>query len=80
MHRTGNNTWRLKPDGQAILATFAPGGPEKCSGLDIVQYDARKLGLELGPGFTLVEQQDEAHLTPARREQLFNFFRFKRQD
>jgi SAM-dependent methyltransferase len=69
----------LKPLGQAILATFAPGGPKKCSGLDIVQYDAEKLGRELGPEFTLLEQQDEGHLTPAGREQLFNFFRFERR-
>lgn len=68
----------LKAGGQAVLATFAPGGPVKCSGLDIVQYDADKLCNELGPDFTLLEQQEERHLTPAGREQLFNFFRVKR--
>jgi SAM-dependent methyltransferase len=69
----------LAPGGQAILATFAPGGPEKCSGLDIVQYDAGKLGDELGPEFALQEQHEERHETPAGREQLFNFFRFQRR-
>ncbi|MBN1238690.1 MAG: class I SAM-dependent methyltransferase, partial [Gammaproteobacteria bacterium] len=29
----------LEVDGHAILATFALGGPDRCSGLDIVQYD-----------------------------------------
>lgn len=67
------------PGGQAIIATFAPGGPEKCSGLDIIQYDAGKLGTELGPEFLLQEQQEEVHITPANREQLFCFFRFQRQ-
>ncbi len=67
----------LAPGGQAIVATFAPGGPQKCSGLDIVQYDAGKLGDELGPEFTLQEQHQERHETPAGREQLFNFFRFQ---
>lgn len=68
----------LAPGGQAILATFAPGGPAKCSGLDIVQYDAERLGKELGPEFILVEQHEERHRTPAGGEQLFNFFRFQR--
>jgi hypothetical protein len=66
----------LVPEGQAILATFAPGGPEKCSGLEIVQYDAVKLGKELGPGFILLEQHQEQHTTPGGGHQLFNFFRF----
>ena len=68
----------LAPGGQAIIAAFAPAGPEKCSGLDIVQYNALKLGDELGPGFILEEQEEESHVTPANREQLFNFFRFRR--
>jgi len=69
----------LVPGGHAIIATFAPGGPEKCSGLQIVQYDAARLGTELGPEFSLQEQQEERHVTPAKREQLFNFFRFQRR-
>lgn len=68
----------LKPEGQAIIATFAPGGPSRCSGLEIVQYDAGKLGRELGSEFTLKEQCEERHVTPAGGEQLFNFFRFQR--
>ena len=68
----------LVPGGQLIVATFAPGGPEKCSGLDIVQYDAARLGKELGPEFILVEQQAEQHVTPSGGQQLFNFFRFER--
>jgi glyoxylase-like metal-dependent hydrolase (beta-lactamase superfamily II)/SAM-dependent methyltransferase len=69
----------LSPHGQAILATFAPGGPMKCSGLDIVQYDAAKMEQELGPEFILEEQQQERHHTPAGREQLFRFFRFRKR-
>jgi SAM-dependent methyltransferase len=68
----------LAPGGQAVIAAFAPAGPVKCSGLDIVQYDAVKLGDELGPEFILEEQEEESHVTPANREQLFNFFRFRR--
>jgi SAM-dependent methyltransferase len=68
----------LAPGGQAVIAAFAPRGPAKCSGLDIVQYDAVKLGDELGTEFILEEQKEESHVTPANREQLFNFFRFRR--
>jgi len=68
----------LAPGGQAIIAAFAPRGPTKCSGLDIVRYDEAKLGDELGPEFILEEQEEESHVTPANREQLFNFFRFRR--
>ncbi|RRQ22143.1 class I SAM-dependent methyltransferase [Thiohalobacter thiocyanaticus] len=66
----------LPPGGQLIIAAFAIGGPEKCSGLDIIQYDADRLLAELGPGFELVETRHEAHLTPAGGEQKFSYFRF----
>ena len=61
------------------MAAFAIGGPSKCSGLDIVQYDATKLAAELGSGFTLLEETSEIHLTPASKEQLFAYFRFIRE-
>ncbi len=65
----------LKPGGHLIMGTFAVGGPEKCSGLDIVQYDADRLQAELGAGFELLEQTSELHRTPAGKDQAFNFFR-----
>lgn len=65
----------LQPGGHLIIAAFAIGGPEKCSGLDIVQYDADKLLAELGSGFELMETRPEAHTTPAGGEQRFNYFR-----
>lgn len=68
----------LEPDGEAIIGTFAPGGPERCSGLPIVQYDAQRIQAELGAGFVLLETRAETHRTPAGKEQLFNFFRFGR--
>lgn len=66
----------LRPGGHLIIATFAIGGPEKCSGLDIVQYDAQKLSQELGAGFQLEEQTSESHITPSQMEQKFSYFRF----
>lgn len=64
--------------GMLIMATFAIGGPEKCSGLPIVQYSADSLPTELGPQFKLLETQQEQHPTPAGNSQLFNWFLFKR--
>ncbi|MCU7914540.1 MAG: class I SAM-dependent methyltransferase [Candidatus Thiodiazotropha sp. (ex Gloverina cf. vestifex)] len=69
----------LKPGGHLIIAAFAVGGPEKCSGLDIVQYDVDKISRELGKGFQLQEVRDEIHMTPADKEQKFIYFRFTRQ-
>ncbi|MCU7843347.1 MAG: class I SAM-dependent methyltransferase [Candidatus Thiodiazotropha sp. (ex Monitilora ramsayi)] len=69
----------LKPGGHLIIAAFAVGGPEKCSGLDIVQYDADKISGELGENYQLQEVRDEIHLTPAGKEQKFVYFRFIRQ-
>ena len=66
----------LKPGGHLIMAAFAIGGPIKCSGLDIVQYDADKLLDELGDSFRLLEESTETHVTPSEKEQLFAYFRF----
>ncbi|MBU1191693.1 MAG: class I SAM-dependent methyltransferase [Gammaproteobacteria bacterium] len=69
----------LKPDGQVIIGTFAPGGPLRCSGLPIVQYDAASLQAEFGAAFELVETRSETHRTPSGKDQLFNFFRLLRR-
>lgn len=70
----------LMPGACLVVATFAVGGPEKCSGLPIVQYDADKLLAELGPGFELVEEREEAHVTPAGQTQDFAWFRLVRRE
>lgn len=69
----------LEPNGHLIIAAFAIGGPEKCSGLDIVQYDAKKLMTELGDAFELVEESSEVHTTPTDKAQKFAYFRFIRK-
>ena len=68
----------LLSGGHLVIAAFAIGGPTQCSGLDIVQYDAIKLLDELGSGFELLEEFYELHLTPAEKEQKFNYFHFKK--
>jgi len=66
-------------DGQAIIATFGPDGPTRCSGLPTERYGAAELGAELGPTWSLLEQRAEIHRTPAGREQHFVFCRFARK-
>ncbi|MCW8925846.1 MAG: class I SAM-dependent methyltransferase [Xanthomonadales bacterium] len=65
----------LLAGGQVTIMTFAIGGPKKCSGLDIVQYDAEKMCLELGPEFDLLDTGHDVHITPAGGEQKFAWFR-----
>jgi SAM-dependent methyltransferase len=50
--------------GHVIVATFGPEGPAKCSGLDVVRYDADALHEEFGRRFELVEHVSETHRTP----------------
>jgi len=69
-------TKALRPGGQAIIGTFSLLGPEKCSGLPVVRYDARSLGDFLGPAFRLQETRDHEHRTPWGSSQLFQFSRF----
>lgn len=68
----------LTHDGHVVIATFAIDGPLKCSGLDVVRYDAQAISAELGGDFRLVEQADETHVTPWNTEQKFSYFRFVR--
>ncbi len=62
----------------AIFAPFAEDGPEKCSGLDVCRYDASGMIRLLGPGYKLVTQSREDHITPSNKEQRFNYFLFEK--
>lgn len=68
----------LLPDGQVIIASFAPDGPERCSGLPVMRYAPDGLALELGAGFRLEETRSEPHRTPAGGQQSFQYSRFRR--
>lgn len=61
----------MKPGGHVIVATFGPEGPEKCSGLNVVRYDADSLHDEFGAHFRLVESATELHQTPFGTTQQF---------
>ncbi len=71
-------TGALRPGGQAIIATFGPDGPERCSGLDVERYSAASLWAELGDTWELLESVDDLHRTPGGAEQAFVYCRFRR--
>lgn len=54
----------VKPGGHVIVATFAPDGPEQCSGLPVARYAPDQLHGEFGPSFELLEHASEEHKTP----------------
>jgi 2-polyprenyl-3-methyl-5-hydroxy-6-metoxy-1,4-benzoquinol methylase len=61
----------IKPGGHVIVSTFGPEGPTKCSGLDVVRYDAESLHREFGVHFRLLESIKELHQTPFGTTQQF---------
>lgn len=61
----------------AVIATFAPDGPEKCSGLDVRRYSGLTLSQELGPTFQLLKSVPETHRTPAGKPQAFQYSVFR---
>jgi len=61
----------VKPGGHVIVSTFGPEGPTKCSGLDVVRYDADSLHGEFGARFRLLESSKELHRTPFGTTQQF---------
>jgi 2-polyprenyl-3-methyl-5-hydroxy-6-metoxy-1,4-benzoquinol methylase len=63
--------YSVKAGGHVIVATFGPQGPAKCSGLDVVRYDADALHAEFGKGFRLLKSRTEIHRTPWGTEQQF---------
>lgn len=73
-----NLTSCLKPNGYALMATFGPNGPLKCSGLEIVRYSAESLKRELGEGFDLKKHVLEIHKTPFDTTQEFLYCLFKK--
>jgi SAM-dependent methyltransferase len=61
----------VKRGGHVIVSTFGPEGPTKCSGLNVIRYDADSLHDEFGATFKLVESSKELHETPFGTTQQF---------
>jgi len=54
----------VRHGGHVIVSTFGPEGPTKCSGLEVVRYDADSLHREFGVHFRLLGSSTELHQTP----------------
>ena len=61
----------VKPGGHVIVSAFGPEGPVKCSGLEVVRYDAGSLHGEFGARFRLIQSSQELHRTPFGTTQQF---------
>lgn len=61
----------VRPGGHVLVSTFGPEGPEKCSGLEIVRYNAESLHAEFGVRFRMLESLKELHNTPFGTTQQF---------
>jgi 2-polyprenyl-3-methyl-5-hydroxy-6-metoxy-1,4-benzoquinol methylase len=61
----------VRTGGHVIVATFAPDGPDHCSGLEVVRYSPESLHDEFGEGFELKDSTRETHHTPFGTEQKF---------
>lgn len=68
----------LSIGGHAIIATFAPDGPEKCSGLPVARYSPDDIADLLGGNFELVAHRHHMHQTPWGKSQSFQFSLFRR--
>ncbi len=68
------------PGSLVVIATFAPDGPEKCSGLPVQRHDAASLAEALGEDFELLDDWHEEHLTPWGSAQKFIWCVFRRNE
>jgi len=66
-------------DGAVILSTFAPEGPEFCSGLRVCRYSADELGLVLGERFEVIDRRSQTHRTPSGVVQPFTWIAARRR-
>lgn len=63
----------LSSRGHAVIATFAPDGPEQCSGLPVQRNSEDEILELLGRDFISVSTSRETHMTPSGGEQAFTW-------
>ena len=66
------------PGAVAVVGCFAPDGPQQCSGLPVARYGPADFAAELGPGWELVAQDREEHITPVGLAQPFTWVALRR--
>lgn len=66
-------TLGTKPGSHLVIGTFAPDGPEQCSGLPVIRYDAEALAAQFTPEWEIVADTREEHTTPSGVRQPFTW-------
>jgi trans-aconitate methyltransferase len=61
------------PGAVAVIATFAPDGPERCSGLPVRRWSSDDLAARLAPGFRRLHAVEDHHTTPGGAAQAFQY-------
>jgi SAM-dependent methyltransferase len=61
----------VRRGGHVIVSAFGVDGPSRCSGLEVVRYNAGSLHAEFGVRFRLVSSSREVHNTPFGTTQQF---------
>lgn len=61
-----------------VIGTFSTDGPDKCSGLDVLQYDEEKLTKVIPDEFIKLECTKEDHFTPFNTCENYIFCSFKK--
>ncbi len=69
----------LDAGGLLVLATFAPDGPDSCSGLPVRRHDAASLASVFGDAFQLELERRVEHRTPWGAVQPFTWTAFRRR-
>jgi SAM-dependent methyltransferase len=62
-----------------VLSTFAPDGPERCSGLPVARYSPDDLVDALGPAFEKLTDAREHHTSPSGAPQSFSYVLCRRR-
>lgn len=70
----------IAPGEFAAIATFAPDGPDRCSGLPVARHDANEILDLLGHGFELLQTRRHEHVTPRGVVQRFQYGLFRKHD
>lgn len=69
----------VRPGGVLVIGTFAPDGPEQCSGLAVARHDVAGLSALFASDFELLAGEAEVHRTPWGAEQPFTWASFRRR-
>ncbi|MGI8772203.1 MAG: class I SAM-dependent methyltransferase [Acidobacteriaceae bacterium] len=73
-----NATASLRVGGIVLLTTFAPEGPQSCSGLPVYRADAETIAATFAPSFLLLDSFTHTHRTPSGTPQLLQVCRLRR--